>query len=146
MKQPLSIRIILPLAVLSLAALACGLASALPGAGSGASPGGELLVNAPGVAEITLTTPATGAGLKPLLAWEPLSGAVEYQVTVYTPAKQPYWAWSGAAASVYLGGGEAPPPEDAAGPVVSEGMYWAVLAFDAEGLIAGSSALAPISP
>ena len=134
-------------AALLLASLACGLLPSPSGGPSGPAVGGSgLLVNAPGVAAITLTTPETGAGLKPLLSWEPLPGAAEYQVSVYTSEQVPYWAWSGSGSSVYLGGGDTPPPEESAGPTLSLGMWWAVLAFDADGRLSGSSALGPISP
>jgi hypothetical protein len=141
------VRLLIPGAALLLASLACGVLGSLTGGSSGSTNGGGgSLVNAPGVEEITLTTPESGAGLKPLLAWEPVAGAAGYQVAVYTSEKVPYWAWSGPATSVYLGGGDTPPPEDSDGPILSKGMWWAVLAFDADGRLAGSSALGQISP
>lgn len=152
MKKRTGIPKLLLAGALLLAVLACGL---LPGqagvpagdaSSGGSSNGNGPLVDAPGVAVITLTTSETGAGLKPLLAWEPVEEAAEYQVTVYTPGKEPYWAWHGEATSVYLGGGDTPPPEDSVGPALAEGMWWAVLAFDADGRIVGSSVLGQISP
>jgi hypothetical protein len=106
----------------------------------------KLLVDVPGVQEIALTTPQEGAGIKPHFTWEPLDGAARYTLVLYTAGREPYWAWEGAATSVYLGGSDTPPREDSAGPVLSAGMSWAVMAFGSDDRLIGSSVLRPISP
>lgn len=106
----------------------------------------DLLINVPGVDEVTLTTPQEGVGVKPRFAWQPLDGAERYMLVVYAPDRRSYWAWAGEETSVYLGGGDTPPPDDSAGPVLVPGMWWAVMAFDADGVLIGSSAVQPISP
>jgi hypothetical protein len=107
---------------------------------------GELLAPFQGIAAIELLTPATGAGEKPLFEWTPVEGAARYSLILQFPDGRPYWAWSGDANSVYLGGLDTAPPADAAGPILLEGMTWAVFAFDAEGNMIGSSAVQAISP
>jgi hypothetical protein len=104
------------------------------------------LIDLPGVEEITLTTPQEDAGVKPQFTWQPLEGAARYILVLYTVDLQPYWAWSGAAASVYLGGSDTAPRDDSAGPVLSAGMSWAVMAFDSDDRLIGSSVLRSISP
>jgi hypothetical protein len=106
----------------------------------------KMLIEVPGVEEITLTTPEEGAGVKPQFAWEPVDGAARYTLVLYTAGGDPYWAWDGAATSVYLGGSDTEPREDSAGPVLSPGMSWAVMAFDGDNRLIGSSVLRPISP
>jgi hypothetical protein len=98
------------------------------------------------VEEITLTTPQEGVGVKPQFAWEPLDGATWYTLVLYTADREPYWAWEGADTSIYLGGNDTPPSEDSAGPVLSADMSWAVMAFDGDDRLIGSSVLRPISP
>lgn len=98
-----------------------------------------------GLAEIELLTPATGGGPRPLLAWHPVDGAVEYYVVVRTPSGNPYWAWRTVDTSVPFGG--LPPlDENAAGPSVAEGMTWSVIAVDTDANVIGQSNHRPISP
>lgn len=106
----------------------------------------EPLLAAPGVATITLLTPRQGAGEKPLLKWEPVSGAVRYGLVVYDADGGAYWSWQGEETSVYLGGTQDPPPEGSAGPVLGPGMSWGVMAFDAGGRLVASSGQSPLSP
>ena len=106
----------------------------------------ELLLPVPGITEITLTTAESGVGSKPLFAWEPLPAAATYQLVVYDADGRAYWAWEGSATSVYLGGGDTPPPENSSGPMLGEGMSWAVLAFDDAGAPIGTSVIRSISP
>lgn len=106
----------------------------------------RLLIDLSGVDEITLNTPQKGAGVKPQFAWQPLDGAVRYTVVLYTADRKPYWAWDGTATSIYLGGSDTAPRDDSAGPVLSAGMLWAVMAFNGDDRLIGSSALRPISP
>lgn len=107
---------------------------------------GELFAPFPGITPIELLTPAAGVGQKPLFEWTPVKGAARFALFLQFPDGEPYWAWSGADSSIYLGGLESPPPEDAAGPILLEDMAWAVLAFDAEGNVIASSVLQSISP
>lgn len=99
-----------------------------------------------GAAAIELLTPTSDAGLKPLFEWSPVENASRYSVFLQFSDGQPYWSWSGAGTSVYLGGYDSAPPDDSAGPVLLDGMSWAVVAFDAQGTVIASSHLQPISP
>jgi hypothetical protein len=78
-------------------------------------------------------TPESGGGSRPLLDWEPVAGAEQYAVFVYTPSGEAYWAWWGPEDEVHVGG-EPQLTEGAPGPAVTEGMSWAVLALDEAGL------------
>jgi len=84
-----------------------------------------------GLESMVLLTPTEGVGERPDFAWEPVAGAVRYQVTVLTADGALYWAWSGEETSVPLGG--FPKLVDgAAGPRVVSGMTWTVVAFDGD--------------
>ncbi len=98
------------------------------------------------IATVELLTATNGVGIKPLFEWSPVNGAASYSVYVQFSDGQPYWAWSGTDTSVYLGGLHFAPPENAEGPILLDGMAWAVLAFDANGNVIASSVLQPISP
>jgi hypothetical protein len=142
----------LVLSAVLLLTLACSLGGA--GAGDDAPPdseggaveSGQAFAPFAGLESIELLTPTQGAGTKPLFEWSPVEGAARYALLVYFPDGEPYWAWTGAETSVYLGGGHEAPPEDAAGPSLVEGMSWAVLAFDGENNLIASSATRPIAP
>jgi len=148
--------IALAFSVLLLTTYACSPGGSVePGAGGdqpgavedgGSSGDSELFAPFAGVASIDLLTLASGAGEKPLFEWTPVEGATRYSLILQFPDGRPYWAWSGDANSVYLGGLDTAPPADAAGPILLEGMTWAVFAFDAEGNMIGSSAVQAISP
>lgn len=146
-------------AALTLAGLACSLtgpgrdavgpgseAEAPAEPTSTATPIPEPLIDAPGLAQIELTTPLEGAGVKPRFEWRAIEGAVSYTLVLYTPEGAPYWSWTGVATAVYLGGGDTPPPPDSAGPVLSPGMTWGVMAFNQSDVLVGTSARQPISP
>lgn len=77
-----------------------------------------------------LETQPTAEGPRPLLEWEPVEGAASYTLVVLGSDGTPYWAWSGAEASVHLGGFDDP---DAVGPWVHEPMTWTVAALDGAG-------------
>ncbi len=64
---------------------------------------------------------------RPQLAWSAVEGVDHYGVYVNASSGQIYWAWQGYETSVALGGNIG----DAAGPSASEGMTWAVVAYDA---------------
>jgi len=107
---------------------------------------GEPFAPFPGVANIELMTATTGAGVKPLFEWSLVDGATRYSLFLQFSDGQPYWSWLGSSTSVYLGGYDTPPSEDAAGPILLDGMSWAVIALDAEGNVIASSKLQSISP
>lgn len=107
---------------------------------------GEPFLPMSGIASIDLLTPPSGAGSKPHFEWSAIEGALQYTLFLQFTDGQPYWSWTGSGTSIYLGGSDSPPPEDAAGPVLLDGMSWAVIALDAEGNVIASSNLQQISP
>lgn len=103
-------------------------------------------IAAHGVSAITLLTAVDGAGAKPLFKWEPVTGAVRYQLIVYDADKTPYWAWEGTESQIYLGGSDQQPPADSEGPVLDGPATWVVFAFDAKGKLIGSSQVQVLNP
>lgn len=95
---------------------------------------------------IELLTPTSGVGQKPNFEWSAVDGAASYTLFLNFSDGQPYWTWSGQATSIYLGGYDSPPPADAAGPILLDGMSWAVIAFNTEANVVASSDLRLISP
>lgn len=93
---------------------------------------------------IVQTTPVSGGGDRPVLAWEEFDGAADYLVVVHDPDDQPYWAWTTADTQVRVGLTER--PDTAPGPRVAEGTSWVVIARDAEGVPLASSPRRPIAP
>lgn len=94
---------------------------------------------------VVLVTPFSDNGVRPLLSWEPVDGADRYGVYVYAPNGRAYWSWTGSVTSVHVGGD--PQLRDGApGPTVSDGMTWAVVAYDADVLPIAVSELRAISP
>lgn len=106
------------------------------------APEPEPALEQPQVFELIATEP-TAAGPRPLLAWASVEGAVAYDLIVLDTQGAPYWAWSGEATSVHLGGVENP---DAVGAWVFEPLTWIVTARDAEGQPLAMSATAPLEP
>lgn len=98
------------------------------------------------LATVELLTPSSGAGSKPKFEWSSVDGAAQYSLFLQFSDGQPYWSWTGSSTSIYLGGLDSAPPEDAAGPILLEGMSWAVIALDADGNVIASSNLQTISP
>lgn len=127
---------------------ACGGGSTASTSGGGAAAGanGEAYVPLANIETVELLTPTSGVGIKPLFEWSPVQGAVNYSLYLQFPNGQPYWAWSGSVTSIYLGGTDSQPPDDAAGPILQKGMSWSVIAFDAENNIIASSVVQEISP
>lgn len=103
-------------------------------------------ISAPGVANISLLTDTTGAGLKPLFVWEPVTSANRYQLVVFDEAGEPYWAWEGAKTQIYMGGTDSQPPDDSSGPSVDRGYSWAVVAYGSDDRMIAASEVRPISP
>lgn len=100
-----------------------------------------------GLPSIELTTPATGGGPWPELAWEPVDGADRYSVTLYSPQGGAYWAWNGSETAVIVGGFEESPPSDASvEPRLQPDMTWDVVAHDADGELIAQSGVRPIGP
>jgi len=100
----------------------------------------------PGIGSVTLSSAESGGGTRPELAWEPVDGATTYRVTVFDEQGRPYWAWEGAEASTFFGGGAQSLPEEAPGPILRAGMSWVVFAADAEGHPIAASAIRPLAP
>ncbi len=82
---------------------------------------------------------------RPELAWEPVAGAVRYEVTLFAPDGYGYWAWQGTATSVHVGG-EPQLLADAAGPTAVTGMTWQVLAIGPDGAVIALSERTAIGP
>lgn len=76
----------------------------------------------------------TEAGPWPTLRWNPVAGAVSYQVAVHTAADAPLWAWTGTATSVVFGGWTDPPPHEVPGLSLTGAAVWFVVAVDAAGV------------
>jgi hypothetical protein len=108
--------------------------------------GGEKL-DAPGVeGEIVLISPpGDGAGLTPTFRWEPVQGASTYRLAIQDPQGTGVWAWQGEETSIVMGG-DPGRPENEAGPVVTEGSRWSVVALDADGKVVAVSELREVSP
>ena len=88
---------------------------------------------------VTLAEP----GPRPLLSWQPVAGATGYLVTVLDASGVGYWAWSGTATEVHVGGTSEP---DAIGPYVYEDMTWMVAAEDETGALLAVSEPSPLTP
>lgn len=112
------------------------------GADASTEPDAEVAAQQPQVFELIATEP-TPAGPRPLLAWAGVDGAVAYDLIVLDAAGTPYWAWTGEATSVHIGGVENP---DAIGAWVFEPLTWIVTARDADGQPLAMSAQAELLP
>lgn len=95
--------------------------------------------------QIDTTTPASGGGARPELAWEAVDGAEQYRVTVFAPNGGPYWATQTVTPRVHVGG-EPQLNEEAAGPSISPGMSWRVVAVGSDRRPLAVSERVPISP
>jgi hypothetical protein len=94
---------------------------------------------------ITINTPVSGGGTRPILAWDPVDSADRYGVYLYAPNGQLYWSWQGRESSVPVGG-RPQLREDALGPSVAEGMTWMVIAYDVDQFPIAVGGLHPIAP
>lgn len=95
---------------------------------------------------ISVLTPSTGNGPKPLLAWEPVDGATTYDVVVSTVDGAPYWAWRGTEQQVWLGGSQNAPAPDTEGPILVGPMLLTVFASDAGGIPLAAGGPLEIAP
>jgi hypothetical protein len=125
--------------------------SASDSGGTAPASGPQQGVNEPflpftGLEQVELLTATSGVGEKPLFEWSAVSGGSSYALFLYFSDGNPYWAWSGESTSIYLGGYTSAPPADAAGPILVDGMAWAVIAFDTSGNVIASSDKQLISP
>lgn len=100
----------------------------------------------PGLSDAVMvqTTPVSGGGERPMLAWDAVDGARDYVVMVHTDADAPYWSWATSETQVRLGLTDR--PDTAPGPRVAEGMTWVVVARDGDGLPIATSPRRPIAP
>jgi len=98
-----------------------------------------------GAAVIEQTTPTSGEGPRPLLAWEPVEGTATYTVVVYTGTGAPYWSSVTDEPGIYVGG-PLQIPAGRTGPNVSDGYTWVVYADDADGNLLAVSPQRPIAP
>lgn len=100
----------------------------------------------PGLSDevVVQTTPVSGGGDRPVLAWEAVDGAGDYVVMVHTSDDAPYWSWATTETQVRVGLTDR--PDTAPGPRVGEGMTWVVVARDGDGLPIATSPRRPIAP
>jgi hypothetical protein len=96
-----------------------------------------------GLPTIAIMSTPVGGGERPDLAWQPVDGAADYQVTVLDPDGGFYWGWRGATSEVPFGGRPRLLP-GAAGPRVVTGMTWTVVALDANGRPLAAGGPAPL--
>lgn len=90
-------------------------------------------------------TPESGGGLRPRLIWDAVDGADHYAVYLYAPSGEAYWAWRGRETEVFVGGATQL-ADGSPGPSVSDGMSWAVVAYDADLLPVAASPMRSITP
>ncbi len=94
---------------------------------------------------ITLLTPESGNGPRPILKWEAADGADRYGVYLYGSDGELYWSWQGRETEIPVGG-RPQLLENALGPRVSDGMTWAVIGFNAEQMPVAAGGLRSINP
>lgn len=104
------------------------------------------LVGLEGIGVIRVVTPIAGNGEHPLLSWEQVDGAARYALVLNRSNGEAYWAWSGPESEIYLGGSTEPPPDDGAGPYLTEPVTMRVVAVDDAGVIVAASPPVEIAP
>ena len=92
-----------------------------------------------------LGPPEADAGAVPNFRWTAVEGAAGYTIGVMGP-DGPLWAWQGEETGVYLGGLPFERPPGLAGPTLTEGACWSVIASDASGAVIAASAYLPLNP
>jgi hypothetical protein len=114
---------------------------------SATSAGASHLATPAGVGEVQLVAPPEhGAGATPMFRWNAVSGADRYQLFVRDAQGQPIWAWQGGDTSVRLGGLSIVAPAGAAGPRLTAGATWLVLALANDGGVRAVSAVRAVNP
>lgn len=98
-----------------------------------------------GLDSMVILTPVSGGGDRPDLAWEPVSGAALYHVTLLAPDGTVYWGWSGSETSVPVGGFPRLVPE-ATGPRIIADMSWTVTATGVDDVPIAVGGPSPLSP
>lgn len=98
------------------------------------------------IEEMALHTPIAGAGARPLLVWDPIESADHYGLVIYDSSGEPYWAWIGSEAAIYLGGTAFEPPMDGEGPVITNCMSWMTTAYDENGVPVAAGGPRQLSP
>lgn len=106
----------------------------------------EPFLAAPGLTTVKLLTDIEAVGGKPLFQWEAIPAADRYQLIVFDEAGDPYWAWEGTQAQIYMGGTQSQPPADSLGPSIGSGYTWAVVAYGSDGRLLAASEVRKISP
>lgn len=96
-----------------------------------------------GVGSIVLDD-VTEPGPHPVLGWEPVPGAASYWLTVTDGAGRPFWAWTGTATTVRVGGG--PSAELNQTAAIHEPMTWRVAALDSNGVLVALSEPGDLAP
>ena len=94
---------------------------------------------------ITLLTPTSGSGPRPVLAWEAADGADRYGVYLYDSKGELYWSWQGRETEIPVGG-RPRLVDEAPGPRVAEGMTWTVIGLNADQLPVAAGGPQPIAP
>lgn len=89
------------------------------------------------LAPISLVTPVSGEGPRPMLCWEPVDGAATYTVLLMETGGEPWWSWSGPETEVVLAGVDT--QSDVGGPAAGDGVTWLVFAFDSDDVLVGVS-------
>jgi hypothetical protein len=102
----------------------------------------------PGVdGEVELTgPPETDAGKVPTFRWKRVDGAAAYRLAVLDSDGDASWAWQGTKTSIVLGAVKDRPRRGEAGPIVTDGMRWSVVALDENGQVVAASRLRDVSP
>lgn len=98
-----------------------------------------------GLDPVVVLTPTAGGGERPLLAWEPVTGAARYTVVLYDAAGTAVWSSLTTDTSIHVGGPALIPAANS-GPRVTADNTWVVYADDATGRLIAASGRSPISP
>lgn len=111
--------------------------------------GGERdrVIDVPGVkSEVKLLAPSEdGAGRIPTFKWKRVDGADRYRLAVLDAKGRATWVWQGSKTSVVFGGVVNRPSREA-GPIVTPGSKWSVVALDADGVVIATSRFRAVAP
>ncbi len=88
-----------------------------------------------GFIELELLEPSSAVSDRaPVFRWQPVAGAATYRLAIVDDTG-PIWAWQGAATDVRLGGLAEERPAGFAGPVLTPGSRWSVVALADDGTV-----------